>query len=93
MPQAVLVTTDNRGVFFGYLEDNNGPESVILADARNIIKWDDQVHGYLGLAATGPTPRCQVGPKVPRCTLYAVTTVTECTPEAVTAWESEPWGR
>ena len=89
----VLVTTEHRGVFAGYLNgDQTGDESVVtLTDARNCIHWSADVKGFLGLAATGPSASCKVGPKAPKLTLQKVTSVADCTPEAVRAWESAPW--
>jgi len=38
--KAVLVTTEFRGVFFGYMGDGNKlPEQVMLKNARNCIHW------------------------------------------------------
>jgi len=90
---AVLVTTDNRGVFFGYLEpsDDAAPDTVRLTNARNCVMWDRMTKGYLGLAATGPTDNCRVGPEVPVLKLYGITSVSEVTPAAVAAWEAAPW--
>ena len=88
----VLITTKHRGVFFGGLiEERDNGETVVLKDCQNCIYWNTEVHGFLGLAAGGPTESCKVGPAVPKTTLYAVTSITECTDEAVKAWESEPW--
>jgi len=91
MSKPVLVTTDNRGVFFGYLQTDEAPHSVTLVDARNIIYWSKATKGYLGLASDGPTNASRVGPKVPSLTLYGITSVADCTPEAVAKWESGPW--
>lgn len=86
----VVVTTAHRGVFFGYAEDTSG-KVVDLKACRNCLSWTSEVRGFLGLAAKGPTAGCRVGPSVD-VTLHDVTCVAECTPDAVAAWESEPWG-
>ena len=87
----MVVTTEFRGVFFGYIEADNSPSNVVLADARNCVYWTSSVRGVLGLAAAGPDKGCRIGPKVPRITLQKITSVAECTPEAVQKWESAPW--
>ena len=88
----VVVTTERRGVFFGYLVEEIGDgQTVILTDCRNVLFWDSSMHGFLGLAAQGPSSECRVGPQVPQSTLLGVTSITKCTAAAIAAWESEPW--
>lgn len=95
-PTPVVVTTKHRGVFFGYLdgeirEQTDGTSTVRITKVRNCLFWSRDVRGFLGLAATGPTPSCRVGPAAPAATLTEVTSVTECSPEAAQRWESGPW--
>jgi len=87
----VLVTTEYRGVFFGYAADTSG-DTVTLTSARNIPYWDAATKGFLGLASTGPGKGCRVGPPAD-IELRKITCVAECTPDAVKAWEAAPWGR
>jgi len=88
----VLVTTSHRGVFFGILsEERDNGTTVVLIGCQNCITWGADVKGFLGLAATGPTESCRIGPDVPKSTIYSVTSITECTEEAVAAWRSMPW--
>jgi hypothetical protein len=89
--RAVVVTTAHRGVFFGYAEKTDG-EIIKLRAARNCLYWSADVKGFMGLAATGPTKSCRVGPAVD-IELREITSVIACTPEAVTAWEGAPWSR
>ncbi len=70
--RAVVVTTQHRGVFFGY--------------------WSRGVRGFMGLAATGPDKESRVGPAAD-IEVRNITSVIECTPEAITAWEGAPWSR
>lgn len=86
----VIVTTEYRGVFFGYAEDTNG-DNITLTRARNCLYWSSDVKGFLGLAVTGPTSGCRIGPAAPSIDLRKVTAVIEVSPEAVKAWESAPW--
>lgn len=85
----VLVTTEYKGVFFGYATDTDG-DTIKLRAARNCIYWSAAVRGFLGLANTGPDSQCRIG-KPADIELRKVTCVAEVTPEAVTAWESAPW--
>lgn len=87
--RAVLVMTEHRGVFFGYATDTTGT-TIRLRRARNCIYWSSDVRGVLGLAATGPSSKCRVGPPAD-LTLRAITAVAEVTPEAIEAWETAPW--
>ena len=91
--KAVIVTTEHRGVFFGYLPAGQEPtkEKVTIANARNCISWDASVRGFVGLAATGPNDLCRVGPAAPSLTLFDIASVLTCSPEAVIAWEAGKW--
>jgi hypothetical protein len=90
--KAVVVTTEFRGVFFGYVEnDSELPTKVELVDARNCVYWSAQTKGVVGLAATGPNKECKIGPKVPHMTLWKITGVFQCTPEAIQNWEEGMW--
>lgn len=89
--RAVVVTTQHRGVFFGYAEETDGA-IIKLRAARNCLSWSSDVKGFMGLAATGPSKTCRVGPAVD-ISLRDITSVIECTPQAVQAWEGAPWSR
>ena len=87
--RAVLVTTQHRGVFFGYATDTHGA-TIALRAARCCIYWPAGNKGFLGLAAQGPQSGARVGPAAD-LELRDITCVAECTPEAVKAWETAPW--
>lgn len=89
--KAVLVTTDKRGVFFGYLKDQPTDTSVVLERARMIVYWSAETRGVLGLAADGPAKGSRVTPQVPLLTLTSVTAVADCTDKAAEAIEKAPW--
>ncbi len=89
--RAVVVTTQHRGVFFGYATDTAGA-IIALRAARNCLCWSSDVKGFMGLAATGPSKSCRVGPAVD-IELRDITSVIACTPEAEQAWEQAPWSR
>ena len=88
--RAVLVTTDKRGVFFGYATDVDG-DTVTLRRARNCIYWSADVKGFMGLCVTGPTAPCRIGPAVESINLRGVTSVAAVSDAAVKAWEAAPW--
>lgn len=86
MTKAVLVTTEFRGVFFGYLEDDkDAPQSITLSNVRNCIYWQD-CGGFIGLAATGPNNSCRIGAPIDEVTLYKITSITSVSKEAEKAW-------
>lgn len=88
---AVLVTTEHRGVFFGYADPKKiDGATLALKRARNCVYWSQDVKGFLGLAANGPTKGCRIGPAAD-IRLRNITSVSDVTPAAVTAWESGPW--
>ncbi len=88
----VLVTTEKRGVFFGKVVDRDDDKKTItLTEARNCIYWSEDVRGFLGLAANGPTAGCRIGPAASKLELNGVTSISECSDKAVAAWEAEPW--
>ncbi len=87
--RTVLVTTAHRGVFFGYAGKTDG-EQIVLKGARLCLYWSSDCKGFMGLAATGPTKNCRVGPPAD-IALRSITAVVEVSPEAVTKWEAAPW--
>ena len=90
--KAVLVTTEKKGVFFGLLEDDTKlPEAITLSECRMCVYWARSVRGVLGLAAAGPNEECRITRAAPQSTLYGITGVFACTPEAVKAWRAQPW--
>lgn len=87
--RAVLVTTQHRGVFFGYATKTDGA-IINLRAARNCLYWAKEVKGFIGLASTGPIGGSRVGPPAD-IELRDITSVTTVLPEAVKVWESAPW--
>jgi hypothetical protein len=89
--RAVVVTTEHRGVFFGYATDTDGA-IIKLRAARNCIFWPVENKGFMGLAAMGPVQGARVGPAAD-ISLRDITSVIEATEQAVKAWENAPWSR
>ena len=81
----VIVTTEHRGVFFGYATDTSG-DRIHLKRARMAIYWGT-TRGLMELCETGPTAKSRLSA---RADLEArkVTAVFDVTPEAAKAWES-----
>lgn len=89
--RAVVVTTQHRGVFFGYAADTDGA-IIKLRAARNCLYWPTENKGFMGLASLGPVKGARVGPAAD-ISLRDITSVIECTPAAAQAWEASPWSR
>lgn len=87
--KAVLITTEFRGVFFGYVKDDKkAPDQMTITGARNCIYWHASIGGFLGLAANGPNSNCKIGARVDELTLYKITSITPVSEAAEKAWES-----
>ena len=86
----LVVTTESRGVFFGYGQVTTKKE-IRLEQARMCVYWDKVIRGVLGLAAAGPNNNCRISYAIPAITLQKVTAIMECTPEATENWEVGPW--
>jgi hypothetical protein len=89
--KAVVVTTEHRGVFFGYAEGPAQAGKITLTDAQMCVYWSPETRGVLGLGAGGPQQGSKVTAAVPSIDLEKVTAVMDCTPEAEDAWKKQPW--
>jgi hypothetical protein len=87
----VVVCTEKRGVFGGYVKDTKA-DPIVMTDAQMCVYWSADTRGVVGLAATGPTSDCRVTKPAPTAELRGVTAVFDCSDEAVKAWASCPWG-
>lgn len=83
----VLVTTEFRGVFFGYAEDTSG-DQITLQKARNCIYWPSTQGGFGGLASEGPAKGSRIGARVDSLDLRKITSVAEVSEAAAKAWEA-----
>lgn len=81
----VIVTTEHRGVFFGYAMDTTGA-TIHLRGARMGIKWNT-TRGLMELAEVGPNAGSKVSARADM-EVRKVTAVFEVTPEAAKAWEA-----
>jgi hypothetical protein len=98
--QPVLVTTEHRGVFFGYAEpgaveawEANTTAAVKLSRVRNCLYWPVSNRGFIGLATDGPKDGARVGPAASQLSLAKVTAIVGVTAAAADAWENAPWSR
>lgn len=88
----VLVTTEHRGVFFGYIEPGD-----VLKDPLKIYKkqmctyYSADMHGVFGLAKYGPSKSCKIGPPVEWATVKGITSVVGVSKDAEKRWLDEPW--
>lgn len=94
----VIVTTLNRGVFYGHItraaslawEKQPEKATVALRASRLCVHWSADVKGFMGLATTGPTVNCRIGPAADIC-VRNVTAILEVSAVASAAWEAAPW--
>lgn len=87
----VLVTTSYRGVFFGYIAKNDVTSDPLrVKRCRNVLYWSADVKGFLGLASSGPTSGCRVGPEAVEVLLHGITSVTTVTEYATRAFLTMP---
>lgn len=87
--RGVIVTTAHGGVFFGYARETSGA-TVKLRGARLCVYWSADLRGFMGLASAGPNSNCKIGPAAD-IELRDITSVVECSPEAVAKWEKATW--
>lgn len=85
-PRPVIVTTEHRGVFFGYATDTSGSE-IHMTNVRMPIKFGT-TRGLLELSDTGPTHKSLVSARAERMEIRKITAVIDVAPEAVKAWEA-----
>lgn len=86
--KAVLVTTEFKGVFFGFVKNEKKlPAEITLTSAKNCIYWSSDCKGFLGLAAYGPINGCKVGAEIKEITLYKITSITPVEEKAVDVWK------
>lgn len=87
--QALVVTTEWRGVFFGYGIPTK--ERIIeLRDCRMCVYWPEQVKGMLGLT-NGSLNGCRISPPSPLVLLHGVTGVWLVSKETEKEWLREHW--
>ena len=88
----VVITTEHRGVFFGYIDpEDKDKKTISVEKCRMCVYWSSDVHGVVGLAANGPATDCKITPATKEIILQDITAVMVCEEDAIKAWEKEPW--
>lgn len=82
----VIITTEHRGVFFGYTDNAKEDTVVTLKNARCAIRWAT-TGGFMELADIGPNENSKIGSRAEEITLQKVTSMTKVSDRAVEAWE------
>lgn len=83
----VIVTTEHRGVFFGYATETTGA-TIDLKRARMAIAFGT-TRGLMELAETGPTQRSKISARAD-LEIRKVTAVFAVTDAAAAKWEAAP---
>jgi hypothetical protein len=84
--QMVLVTTERKGVFVGYLESYDVDRRIaILTDVVMAIRWGT-TNGLLELTDTGPTSSSKISAVCPRARLELCECVLDVSEEAERSW-------
>ena len=89
--RAVVVTTEHRGVFFGYTTDPDTADVMTLECARMAIYWSAETRGILGLAERGPQKGSRISAQAPSMTIRKITAVMPASDAAVAEWEKGIW--
>jgi len=91
MEKYVVATTASRPwlVVCGKLIEQT-EDQVTLEDVRCAVYYSPDTRSVLGLASHGPSESCRISRSTPRI-VVRYETILEATPEAVEAWQAEPW--
>lgn len=83
----ILITTQHRGVFFGYVPEDQDmtARTMALKKARCAIYWATKT-GVAELASVGPNEKTRVGAEADIEAIHDITAVWAVTPEAEAAW-------
>ena len=88
-----MVVTTERGVFFGYGMPSLDAQHIRIERARMVVYWSADCKSVVGLAATGPSNGCKIGPQVPAIIVRNITATIECNADAAKKFEDAPWSR
>lgn len=88
---AVLIGTNTRNLWYGFATDTRG-DAVKLKKARQVIYWSSDMKGAGGLAVTGPSKGCRIGPEVSEVEVRGVTAVAKVSARAINRFNKAPWG-
>lgn len=91
----VVVFDHHRDIFFGVLvEHDRVLQSAILTECRPVFSYQCRPggEGSGGLATHGPGSGSKISPPAPKREINDVSSVVECTAEAVKAFGEVSWG-
>lgn len=88
MLKPVIVCTEYKGVFFGYISTETPPsfEQLKLTNARMAIYWGTS-RGVMELAETGPTNKSKISAKA-NIELRKIIAIFDVTPQAEEVWKT-----
>lgn len=90
--RAVLIWTNRNECWFGFTTDPLHAENMELEKPRICLRYGEDCKGIIGLAVSGPTPNCRVGPIAEKAFIrgieWAVDVVNE---DAIKAWDMGYW--
>ena len=87
--KAILITTEHRGVFFGYVPERQDmtKRTMALKGARCAIYWGT-TKGVAELAESGPNTKSRIGAAADLLAIHDITAVWAVTKEAEQKWLS-----
>ena len=87
--KAILVTTIHKGVFFGYVPDDQdmAARTMALTGSRMAIYWAT-AKGVAELAEAGPNAKSRIGSKADIEALHDITAVWAVTEKAEQKWQA-----
>jgi len=85
---AVMVTTEAKGVFFGYIDakDESNSDKLVVEECQMAVYFSSSIGGVLGLTYTGPDKNCRISNPAPQFLLHKITGVARVTKEAEKNW-------
>jgi hypothetical protein len=89
--QVPMVVTTEKGVFFGYGVPSLDAQHIRIERARMVVYWSADCRSVVGLAATGPSSGCKIGPAAPSIIIRNVTAIIECSDSAAKKFEDSKW--
>lgn len=88
----VIIRTARAGCFFGYLEQEIEPATVIMQRARRIWYWSGAASlSQLAVGGTSDPANCKFPEEVKRAKIYEVLEILECTEESRLNLEAVPY--
>lgn len=89
----IIVCTEYRGVFFGYVDKfpESIPQEIKLYRSKMCVYWSEKVKGIMGLAENKNLSGCKITGEIPSILLNRITAIMEVSSEAEKAWQKGNW--